>query len=284
MSSIPQAGLTISAVAARTGLSVAVLRSWEERHGFPRPARLPGGHRRYREVDVDRILRVLAERSTGRSLSASIDIAVAAPERAAGSPTVLSGLRHLRPDLRTTVIRRRTMLAISLAIEDECLARAERPHLSAAFQREAVYRGAQERWDELARHADATLVFGTFTRSRTTRGGVREVAIAEGAELHREWSVVCDAPGAAAVLAGIERADGRFEALWSTDPDVVRAATLAARSLASQMAPRLALPGPPTDVPWQHGDPTAVLQGADALTTRIVAYLDEIPRRHRPPL
>ena len=30
-----EAGLTIGAVAARTGLSVPVLRSWEQRHGFP---------------------------------------------------------------------------------------------------------------------------------------------------------------------------------------------------------------------------------------------------------
>ena len=32
---------------------------WESRHGFPSPARLPGGHRRYSERDVEAVLEVL---------------------------------------------------------------------------------------------------------------------------------------------------------------------------------------------------------------------------------
>lgn len=275
MSRNAQTGLTISTVAARTGLSVPVLRAWEERYGFPQPERLPGGHRRYREADVERILRVQSERAAGRSLPAAIRIAAAPPEVAVGSRTVLAGLRRLRAELPTEVIHRRTMLAISLAIEDEALTRADRPHLAVAFQHEHRYRAAQHRWGPLARTAAATIAFGSFTRSRTTRSGVREVAIPAGAELHREWAVVCDATGVAAVLAGVERPDGRFEAAWSVDPEVVRAATLVARDLASTMAPRLVLP----EGPGKEAAPVdlrSVLRSTEALTRRVVTHLDSL--------
>ena len=52
--------LTIAQLARETGVSSATLRAWEERHDFPRPRRLPSGHRRYDESDVELILRVVA--------------------------------------------------------------------------------------------------------------------------------------------------------------------------------------------------------------------------------
>jgi transcriptional regulator, MerR family len=44
---------TIAAVEAMTGLSAEVLRQWERRYGFPRPERTPGGHRLYRQEEVE---------------------------------------------------------------------------------------------------------------------------------------------------------------------------------------------------------------------------------------
>ena len=43
---------------------------WERRHGFPVPARLPSGHRRYRREDVERVMQVLREREAGLSVGA----------------------------------------------------------------------------------------------------------------------------------------------------------------------------------------------------------------------
>lgn len=43
---------SIGEVEAMTGLSAEVLRQWERRYGFPKPERTPGGHRLYREEDV----------------------------------------------------------------------------------------------------------------------------------------------------------------------------------------------------------------------------------------
>uniref|UniRef100_A0A831UAX5 MerR family transcriptional regulator n=1 Tax=Thermus islandicus TaxID=540988 RepID=A0A831UAX5_9DEIN len=44
---------TIAEVEAMTGLSAEVLRQWERRYGFPRPERTPGGHRLYRQEEVE---------------------------------------------------------------------------------------------------------------------------------------------------------------------------------------------------------------------------------------
>ena len=51
--------LTIGDLARRTGVPSATLRSWESRHGFPRPARMAGGHRRYAESEVAAVLDVV---------------------------------------------------------------------------------------------------------------------------------------------------------------------------------------------------------------------------------
>ena len=268
-----EAGLTISAVAARTGLSVPVLRSWEQRHGFPRPARLQGGHRRYDDDDVARILRVVEERRAGRSLEAAISLAQRSPELApplgGTDGTVYAGLRRRRPDLEVRVLGRRTMLALSHAIEDECLAQADRPTVTGAFQRVEAYEQALPRWRALAAQGASTLVFADFPRSRSQRR-VQQVAIPPDAPLAREWSVVCDSPTSAAALAGWERSDGRVEALWSVEPDVVRLATQLGRQLAAEHAPRLEVP------PAPNGpiDPYAGLRRATAITNRAIAYLD----------
>jgi DNA-binding transcriptional MerR regulator len=267
-------GLTISAAAARTGVSVAALRAWEQRFGFPRPQRLAGGHRRYDEAEVERIAQVVAEREAGRSLDAAIALVLQrstpAPDEADGS--VFAGLRRARPDLPVHVLHRRTMLALSRAIEDESLASGERPHLLAAFQTRIAYRAARERWDDLIDTAATSIVFADFPRARR-HGRVHEVPIGEGDPLGREWSVVSDAPGSPAVMAGWERADGRFEAVWTVEAQAVRLATDVGRRLATRRAPDLALPEPPPPlVPTP--DPSTTVRRATAVTNRVIAYLD----------
>lgn len=267
-------GLPIAVVAARTGVSVATLRQWEHRFGFPTPVRLPGGHRRYTEGDVAAIGRIAAERDAGRSVEAAI--AVARAELSAGDPddtTLFAALRRRRPDLVPLVLERRAMLAISRAIEDECVASGARAHLAVAFQRASTYRHARRRrWNGLSRTAASTIVFADFRRSRVGADGVREVAIPAGAPQEREWAVVCDAPASAAVLAGWERDDGRFEAVWTVEPAAVRAASVAARAIARHHAPTLDLPEPPGGA--VAPDSPAVAR-ALAVTSRVIAYLGD---------
>jgi DNA-binding transcriptional MerR regulator len=53
------ATMSIGEVARRTGVTVPTLRAWERRYGLLVPVRTAGGHRRYREEDVRRVLAVL---------------------------------------------------------------------------------------------------------------------------------------------------------------------------------------------------------------------------------
>ncbi len=269
-------GLTISAVAARTGVSVSVLRAWEERFGFPLPDRLESGHRRYAEHDVERIRRVVAEREAGRSLEGAIEVVLHGT--VAGGDDLLdrsifAGLRRRRPELTPQLIGRRTMLALSRAIEDECRAQSDRPQLIAAFQTRTAYAAGRPRWDDLIDTSAGVLVFADFLRSRL-RAGSLEIAIPAGDPLRREWSVVCDAPASAAVLAGWEDPDGRFEAIWSVAPDIVRLATELGRRLAAHHAPHLELPAPPAESP-SH-DPVAELRRSTGITNRVIAHLDRV--------
>ena len=92
------ATLSIGELAARTGVSEATLRMWERRHGFPTPERLPSGHRRYREGEVELVQEVVRERSAGVSLAAAIGSRARVRGREAES--IFAGLRRRNPELQ----------------------------------------------------------------------------------------------------------------------------------------------------------------------------------------
>jgi DNA-binding transcriptional MerR regulator len=265
--------LTIGAVAEETGVSVAVLRAWEQRYGFPTPVRSTSGHRRYTADQIDQIRQVLRDRQGGMSLDAAIGRARSAGERLSSS--IFAGLRRRWADLPVHALSKRAMLAVSHAIEDECCATADRSVLIGAFQRERFYRRSEDRWRELGRTAAVAIVFADFAATPRRSGGVIEVDLAADAPLRREWSVVCDGPDAAACLAGWElpvRPDGhrRFEAVWSVDPAVVRDAASIGLALAREGGEALDFP----DARRPTADMETALRRATAVTSRVVAYLD----------
>ena len=61
-------GFSIGVLADRTGLTPTVLRTWENRFGFPSGTRSPSGHRRFSDADVDLVRQVQDLRSSGVSL------------------------------------------------------------------------------------------------------------------------------------------------------------------------------------------------------------------------
>jgi DICT domain-containing protein len=264
----------------RTGVTASTLRAWEERFGFPRATRLAGGHRRYDDRDVEHIRRVVAERARGRSLAAAIKLVVD-DTQARLEPSIYAAVRRVRPDLPVQLLTRRTMRAISHAIEDESRVLAEPPLLVATFQRASAYALARRRWRALERTASAAIVFADFPRSRRPAHGPDEVALAQASPLHAEWSMMCVAPHFCAVLVGWERplrpneAPGRehFEAVWSLEPDLVRSAASAALQLAQQHAPHLYPSLPAVPEPASSGADVEWAQ-VTALTNRIVAYMD----------
>jgi DNA-binding transcriptional MerR regulator len=63
--------MPIGEVARRTGVAASTLRAWEHRYGLLRPTRTSGGHRRYSDQDVERVLAVLELAADGWSVGAA---------------------------------------------------------------------------------------------------------------------------------------------------------------------------------------------------------------------
>ena len=267
-------GLTIGQLAERTGVQPGTLRMWESRHGFPRAERLPSGHRRYAEDDVERVLEVVRARDAGLSLPAAVERL-----RAAGEPepetSIYAGLRRRRPDLHPYPIPKRLLVAVSHAIEDECSAHGSRAVLVGAFQRESFYRAAEPRWREFARSAELALALADFAAPAAPTGAPFEVPIGRDHPLASEWAIVCDAPGFSACLAGRERhvtGERVFEVLWSVEPQVVRDAVRIGLDLAIARMPELAERVPERLSRPPDSDRGAVAN-ATAVTNRILAYV-----------
>jgi len=272
-------GYAIGDVSARTGVPVATLRMWEHRAGFPEPSRLPSGHRRYSEHDVELIRAVAAARAAGLPLLAAIERA----EAPANQESVFASLAGSHPQLQPRVLTKAAMLALTRAIEDETLARGERPTLFGAFQRELFYRRSQRRWAALSQSATASFVFADFARVREHRGRPTELPLPSSAPLAREWAVVCRAPGYCACISGREVADGprpgpAFEAVWSVEPDVCDSALRVCARLAAEAGRHVEMP---VHLPPPH---EAQLRLATSISSRALATLGNEsarPRRRR---
>ena len=271
-------GLTIREMAARTGVAQGTLRMWEARYGFPVPQRLPSGHRRYAEDQVELVRQVARDRDSGLTMKAAIERAVrstAPPEE-----SIFAGLRRRRPDLVPYTLPKRTLIGLSHAIEDECVARAERPVLFASFQRERFYRDAEPRWRELARTAEIAVVFADFAERREPRAAPIELPIDRSDPLGREWSLVCDAPEYAACLSAWEPPgqnavrdfDRVLETIWSVEPAVVREAARISKGIADRSAPDLVatIDDRLDQTPPPSGEEFRLVS---ALTNRMVAYV-----------
>lgn len=237
--------LSIGDVVRATGLTEATLRAWERRYEFPQPHREPSGHRRYPASEVERILRVIAERERGIALPVAIERARFAPSRV---PSLFAQLRERRPDLQPMRVRKRHLTPLARAIEDESAARAERALLIGSFQRERFYRQSEARWEELSAGAECAFVFADFGRLRRPRRGAAELPVDRSHPVAREWALVCAAPEHGACMVAWEPpgrsrcadAEREFELLLSVEPAVVREAAGAAASLAAPIAPDVA--------------------------------------------
>ncbi len=271
MTSVPGDSLTISELTRLTGVPSPTLRSWESRYGFPRPRRLPGGHRRYARSDVDAVLEVVRHRKRGLSLKAAVRRVSAAPLT---SGSVHAELRRRHPELTSQVLSRSTLVALSHAIEDECCARASQPVLFGGFQRETFLRASYDRWVELSRTARSTVVFADFVEPAAAHD-MRpiEVGLPPDAPLNREWLVVCDAPDLPVCMAAVELPGRRFEVLWSVDPRVVRDASRVSAALADQYRPGWRAAGE-IDLDQDVAHVSEELRRVSDLFNRMLGYLE----------
>jgi MerR family transcriptional regulator, light-induced transcriptional regulator len=270
--------LSIGDVVRATGLGEATLRAWERRYGFPLPRREPSGHRRYSAGEVERILRVLAERERGIALPLAIERARAV---APGVPSLFARLRDRHPDLQTMTVRKEHLTPLARAIEEESAARAEPALLIGCFQRERFYRRSEPRWRELARGAAAAFVFADFKRMRQPAGAPAELPIDRSHPLSREWALICAAPEHGACMVAWEppgrphSSDARreYELLLSVEPAVVREAAEVATALAAPIAPTVAEEGRSHLERLAPPRPDLQLRISSAITARLLSAL-----------
>jgi DICT domain-containing protein/predicted DNA-binding transcriptional regulator AlpA len=272
--------LSIGDVVRATGLSEATLRAWERRYDFPQPRREPSGHRRYPAEEVERILRVVAERERGVALPVAIERARLVPSRA---PSLFAQLRERRPDLQPMTVRKRQLTPLAHAIEEESAARAERALLIGSFQRERFYRRSETRWRELSAGAGCAFVFADFERTRRPQGAPAELPIDRSHPVSREWALICEAPEHGACMVAWEppgrSAPGdperEFELLLSVEPAVVREAAETATALAAPLAPEVAEQARGHLERMAPPKPESQLRLSGAITARLLSSLRE---------
>ena len=278
----PASGTGIGDAVERTGVAEATLRMWERRYGFPAAEGLASGHRRYSEREIELIRAVAAKRAAGLALPVAIEQVQSEGSHPAMS--VYAALRRRRPDLEPRVLLKPLMLALSHAIEDEALARAQRLMVFGSFQRERFYRQAQLRWRELDRTAEVAVVFADFARLRTPRDAPVEVPVPRDHPLNREWALVCEGQDFALCLTGWEPPESgagpermrRFEAIWTVEPEVVREASRICCAIAAVKRPvvaeaaRARLEAPPS------APPESQLRLASAVTARMLSHVSSL--------
>ncbi|HEX2266183.1 MAG TPA: DICT sensory domain-containing protein [Solirubrobacterales bacterium] len=280
MSKIGGRDLSIGDVVRATGLGEATLRAWERRYGFPQPEREPSGHRRYAAEEVERILRVVAERERGVALPIAIERARAV---STGVPSLFAQLRERRPDLQPMTVRKRHLTSLAHAIEEESAARAERALLIGSFQRERFYRRSERRWAELAQGAATAFVFADFKRAKLRAGGPAELPIDRSHPVSREWALICAAPEHGACMVAWEppgrSAPGdperEFELLLSVEPAVVREAAEVATAVAAPVAPAIAERARGYLEELTPPRPETQLRPSGAITARLLSALEK---------
>ena len=206
-------------------------------------------------------------------------------KEAAASPTpsVYASLRRHRPDLEPRPLRKPMLLALTRAIEDESLSRADRPLLFASFQNERFYRQEQARWRELARERAPS----SPSRSRTSTDCGRRVTVQPRCRSSATTRWPANGPSSAAptIMRSAWRRGSRrgrwraadedrvFETIWSVEPPVVwdaarvsaGIATAKRAGLIDRVRSRLEIdPGRPAE---------EQLRLAAAITNRTLSYL-----------
>src|SRR6187549_2942998 len=88
---------TIKEAAARTGLTVPVLRAWERRYGVIAPTRTPGGYRVYDEAALRRLRSMRRLIDDGWSASAAAAAIIAGTEPPSGASARPAGDGSARP-------------------------------------------------------------------------------------------------------------------------------------------------------------------------------------------
>lgn len=270
-------------VVARTGLTGALLRTWEERYDFPRPLRAGTSRRRYTEADVAALLAVKRRRDSGVRLASAI--AEVRRGSTIAEESLFVEMRARSPRTPVHRLRKPMLLALTHAIEDECHASARPAVLFGLFQRAENYTAAESRWRELAQSARAAVVFAEFGTDDGTAlpGGALTVSLPPASPLRAEWAVVVDGvdvPMALVAREALHDPGGsasaqQFDALWTLDPAEVRDVARQCARLASGSGVEVSTDARHTldrPVPTATSEVEAINAAASSLIGRVLTH------------
>jgi hypothetical protein len=225
------------------------------------------------------VVRTVQQVLRGRDAGVRLEAAIAEATAVARSASIFAELRRHATELPVHRLRKATMVALSHAIEDECVAQAQRAYMFGAFQEVRQFQASGRRWREIARASAAAVVFADFDGIGRDHGILR-VPLSPDAPMRREWAVICDGPDLAVALTAWELPgqsvpdrERVFEAMWTLEPSVVRRAARLFTEMASdaglaEAGPLLEHLGNPVET--HRRDPMA----AERLFSRAVAYAD----------
>lgn len=264
-------GLSIGELVARTGVADGTLRAWERRYGLLQPRRTAGGHRRYSDADVARILHMVGLQRDG--LPAGVAAAQVTRRRSASLPEEAgTDPARVRAHRRQLAMAADALDAAAvLDVLSEAAGRASvTPLLDALVVPELRRLG--ERWRSDARHIAREHVTSTAMRSWlvsrlrdiTNPAGSPTVVACPDGELHDLGAVM-----AAVTLAEIG---------WR--PVLLGASTpwASAATVIDELRPPLVMIGAMSRPAalrlldrWRAPNRAAVVFGGPALTARDVA-------------
>lgn len=271
---------SIGVLAQRTGVTPNVLRTWDNRFGFPTGRRTTAGHRRFTETDAQQVVEVIAARERGVPLQMAVETVVQRV-RQTSAESVHAALIRDFPDLRPQRLGKPTLLAASHAIEDECMARADRSVVLGTFQEGHKYARSLHRWEELGRTATWSAVLADFAGDTVLPADVHarpaRCQLPEDSPLLREWTVVILGPTFSAVLAA-----------WQVPTQSARSATyesvISMRRAPAMAAARVIVAGaraagavPPPEVEEMLASPTVgltTMPDADRVLLRVLERMN----------
>lgn len=280
-----ETGFSIQELAARTGLTANVLRTWENRYGFPAARRTATGHRRFTDDDVSLVLEVLRSREQGLPLRLAID-SVRGRRRHMHAASAHGALVREFPELAHQRFSRSALVAASQALEDETLASGESRLVLGAFQQGHRFRTSRARWNELARTATWCAVVADFEDDPAADLGADPTALParchlpEDAPMRREWTVVSIGDTFGAVVSAWEvptapEQPSLYEAVISTRREV---AVVAARVITAVAEGSGAEPSDPVRrlLSETGPAPTTSPEAADRVWLRALGNLDRV--------
>ena len=247
--------------------------------------RVPGagadaaGYRLYSEDDVETLRRVVALRERGLSVPAAVDRV-----RGAGHgdrpALALRRARRRRQPVGSQILAKRTLFAISRAIEDETMSRAASPIVFGAFQRERNYRAVEHRYrgwrtsptrssrsraSSVSGHGEPVQVPLEADRRSATSG--------RSSSTPRATARACSRGRAGVGDRAVPDRERIFETMWTLDPRTVRRAAEVGAALARRaddaLGERVEQLLSERPLAMEHPAPSLT-----SVTNRIVGYLD----------